>query len=80
VTDASGDVPLSTYELFSAIYRLGEMTMARMMARLSTRFPDRQGFVATTELPLNELLARDPLGLDLGALPGRWFASATTKS
>jgi len=36
-TDGSGEVPVPAYELFSSTELLGEMTMAKMMAKLSTR-------------------------------------------
>src|SRR5271155_2861017 len=35
-TDGSGEVPVAAYELFSSTELLGEMTMAKMMAKLST--------------------------------------------
>ena len=35
--DGSGEVPVPAYELFSSTELLGEMAMARMLARLSTR-------------------------------------------
>jgi transposase-like protein len=36
-TDGSGEVPVPAYELFSSTELLGKMTMAKMMAKLSTR-------------------------------------------
>jgi len=36
-TDGSGEVPVPAYELFSSTELLGEMTMTKMMAKLSTR-------------------------------------------
>ena len=36
-TDGSGEVPVPAYELFGSTELLGEMTMAKMMAKLSTR-------------------------------------------
>ena len=36
-TDGSGEVPVPAYDLFSSTELLGEMAMAKMMAKLSTR-------------------------------------------
>ena len=36
-TDGSGELPVPAYDLFSSTEMLGEMAMAKMMAKLSTR-------------------------------------------